>query len=89
MHAVVRAIVTATAQLFEQALGRAAFPPRQLCFLLQDLGQDLDPFADFGAGCTPRSYLNSVAWPRITLRTVARDTDSVRTISLIGRCCSK
>jgi hypothetical protein len=35
MHAVVRAIVTATAQLFEQALGRAAFPPRQLCFLLQ------------------------------------------------------
>ena len=27
--------------------------------------------------------------PPITLRTVARDTDSVRTISLIGRCCSK
>jgi 4-hydroxy-3-polyprenylbenzoate decarboxylase len=33
----------------------------------------------FGAGCTPRSYLNSVARPRITLRTVARDTDSIRT----------
>ncbi|WP_408848039.1 hypothetical protein, partial [Acidibrevibacterium fodinaquatile] len=43
----------------------------------------------FGAGCTPRSYLNSVVRPRITLRTVARDTDSVRTISLIGLCCSK
>jgi hypothetical protein len=31
----------------------------------------------------------AVVWPRITLRTVARDTDSLRTISLIGRCCSK
>src|SRR5208283_5284515 len=30
-----------------------------------------------------------VAWPRTTLRTVARDTDSVRTISLFGRCSSK
>jgi hypothetical protein len=38
-----------------------------------------------GTGCTPRSYLNSVAWPRITLRTVARDIDSLRTISLIDR----
>jgi hypothetical protein len=37
------------------------------------------------AGCTPRAYLNSVSCPRMTLRTVARDTDSVRTISLIGR----
>src|SRR3954464_1600443 len=43
----------------------------------------------FGAGCTPRSYRNSVALPRITLRTVARDTDSVLTISLIGKCRSK
>src|SRR3954454_17770087 len=34
----------------------------------------------------PRSYLNSVALPRITLRTVARDTNSNRTISLIGIC---
>jgi hypothetical protein len=30
--------------------------------------------------------LNSVWWPRTTLRTVARDTDSVRTISLMERC---
>ena len=43
----------------------------------------------FGAGCTERSYLNSVSCPRITLRTVVRDTDSSRTISLIGRRCSK
>jgi hypothetical protein len=40
MHAVVGAIVTATAQLFEQALGRATFPPRQLCFLLQPAADD-------------------------------------------------
>ena len=26
----------------------------------------------FGEGCSPRSYLNSVWWPRTTLRTVAR-----------------
>src|SRR5208282_6363819 len=32
---------------------------------------------------------NSVAFPRITLRTVARETESVRTISLIGKCRSK
>jgi hypothetical protein len=32
--------------------------------------------------------LSFIDW-RITLRTVARDTDNVRTISLIGRCCSK
>ena len=31
----------------------------------------------FGAGWTPRSYLNSRRRPRITLRTVARDTESV------------
>ena len=28
-------------------------------------------------------------WLRMTLRTVARDTVKVRTISLIERCCSK
>ena len=37
----------------------------------------------------PRAYLNSVLWLRMTLRTVARDTVKVRTISLIERCCSK
>ena len=36
-----------------------------------------------------RAYRNSVDLLRITLRTVERDTDSVRTISLIGRCSSK
>jgi len=35
------------------------------------------------AGCHAH-YLNSVSCPRMILRTVARDTDSVRTISLIG-----
>jgi transposase len=42
-----------------------------------------------GAGCTPRSYLNEVARPRTTLRTVARDTAKRRTISLIGTRSSK
>jgi len=37
MHAVVGAVIAATAQLLEQTLGRAAFTPRQLRFLLQDL----------------------------------------------------
>src|ERR1700677_1627947 len=36
-----------------------------------------------------RAYLNSVRRPRITLRTVARDTESALTISLIERPCSK
>ena len=43
-------------------------------------------FADFGVGRTPRVYLNSVLWLRSTLRTVARDTFKVRTISLMERC---
>ena len=45
VHAVVRAVIAAPAQLLEQTLRRAAFPPRQLGFLLQDLGQNLDPLA--------------------------------------------
>src|SRR5271170_55655 len=36
-----------------------------------------------------RAYLNSVRSPRITLRTVARDTESALTISLIEHPCSK
>ena len=85
MHAVVRAVIAAPAQLLEQTLGRASFPPWQLRFLLQDPLRTSTHSPSFGAGSTPRSYLNSVASPRITLRTVARDTDSVRTISSIGR----
>src|SRR5208337_4742361 len=38
----------APAQLLEQTLGRPAFPPRQLGFLLQDLAQALDPLAQLG-----------------------------------------
>ena len=45
MHAVVRAVIAAPAQLLEQPLRRPALPPRQISFLLQDLGQNLDPFA--------------------------------------------
>ena len=50
MHAVVGAVVSAPAQLLEQPLGRAAFPLRQLGFLLQDLRQNLDPFAKLRRG---------------------------------------
>ena len=45
VHAVVRTLIAAPAQLLEQPLGRAALPPRQLGFPLQDLGQNLDPLA--------------------------------------------
>jgi hypothetical protein len=45
MHAIVRTVIAAPAQLFEQALRRAAFPPRQLGFLFQNLGQNADPLA--------------------------------------------
>jgi hypothetical protein len=48
MHAVVGAVVAATAQFLKQTLRRAAFPPWQLGFLLQDPGQNLDPFAQLG-----------------------------------------
>ena len=48
MHAVVGAVVAAPAQLLEQALGRATLPPRQLGFLLKNLGQNLDPLAQLG-----------------------------------------
>ena len=43
MHAVMRAIVTAASQLFEQALRRPAFSPRKLGLLLKDLGQNFHP----------------------------------------------
>jgi hypothetical protein len=36
-----------------------------------------------------RAPLCSVLWPRTILRPVPRDTDRMRTISLIGRCYSK
>jgi hypothetical protein len=45
VHAVVRAVVAAPAQLVKQTLGGPALPPREPGFLLQDLGQDLDPLA--------------------------------------------
>src|SRR5450631_2496043 len=46
MHAVVSAVVAVTAQLLEQALGRAALPPEQALFLLQNLRQNIDPFTE-------------------------------------------
>ena len=45
VHAVVGAVIAAPTQLLEQPLGRSPLPPRQLGFLLQDLGQNLDPLA--------------------------------------------
>ena len=87
MHAVVRAIVTATAQLFDRRRVERRSRRGSFASFSRISVKTSTHSPNFGAGCTPRSYLNSVAWPRITLRTVARDTDSVRTISLIGRCC--
>jgi len=57
MHAVVSAVITAAAQLLEQALGRAAFPLGQLGFLLQDSGQNLDPLAKLGRWLNPALVL--------------------------------
>ena len=88
-NAVVRAVISAPTHFLEQLLGRAALPLRQLGFLLQNLRQNFNPFAEL------RRWLNSPRvfelrlWPRMTLRTVARDADSIRTISLTERSCSK
>ena len=48
MHAVVGAVISAPTQLLKQPLGRAAFPLRQLRFLLQNLRQSLNPIAELG-----------------------------------------
>ncbi len=48
VHAIVRAVVTAPAQLLKQALRRAAFSPGQFDFKFQDLGQNHDPLAQLG-----------------------------------------
>jgi hypothetical protein len=50
VHAIVRAVIAAPAQLLEQTLRRATFPPRQLGFALQDLGQNRDSAAQLGRG---------------------------------------
>jgi hypothetical protein len=89
VHAVVRAVIAAAAQLFEQPLGRSTLPPGQFGFFLQNLDQNLNPLAQLWR------RLNTALIPKLsglaadTLRTVARDTDSVLTISLIGKCRSK
>ena len=57
MHAVVGAVISAPAQFLEQPLGRAALPLRQLGFLLQDLRQNLDPFAELRRGLNPPRVL--------------------------------
>jgi hypothetical protein len=82
-------LLHASTHFLEQLLGRAALPLRQLGFLLQNLRQNFNPLAEL------RRWLNSPRvfelrlWPRMTLRTVARDADSIRTISLTERSCSK
>ncbi|PZR81056.1 MAG: hypothetical protein DLM68_18440 [Hyphomicrobiales bacterium] len=47
------------------------------------------PSPSFGAGGALRSYLNSIAWPRTTLPSAARDIGTVRAISLTGRGSSR
>ena len=90
MHAVMRAIVTAASQ---SSSNRRCVDRRSrrgsLASFSRIWARTSTHAPSFGAGCTPRSYLNAVLWLRTTLRTVARETRSVRTISLIGRRCSK
>jgi len=81
MHAVVSAVISAPRSSSKQPLGRTALPLRQLGFLLKNLRQNLDPVTKLRRRLNARAYLNSVLWLRMTLRTVARDTESVRTIS--------
>src|SRR3974390_3453100 len=50
MHAVVGAVISPPAQFPEQPLGRAALPLWELCFLLDDLRQNLDPVAKLRRG---------------------------------------
>ena len=46
VHAVVRAVIAAPAQLLEQPLRRPPLTPRQLGFLLKHLAQNRDPLAE-------------------------------------------
>src|SRR3974390_2417075 len=50
MHAVVGAVISPPAQFPEQPLGRAALPLWELCFLLDDLRQYLNPAAKLRRG---------------------------------------
>jgi hypothetical protein len=50
MHAVVSAVISAPPQFFEQPLGRAPLPLRQLGFPLRDLRQNIDPGPKLGSG---------------------------------------
>jgi hypothetical protein len=61
MHAVVGAVIAATAQLFEQPLGRTPLPLGRPRFRLKDLRQNHDPFAELGRRLDMRTYLNSVS----------------------------
>ena len=89
MHAVVGAVISASAQLLKQPLGRTAFAPRELAFLLQDLRQNLDPIAELRRGLNPALVLelglvapNDLAHRRARYRQRPHDL-------LDGRCCSK
>jgi len=89
MHAVVGAAISAAAQFLEQPLRRAALALGQRGLRLQNLRQRLDPNAQLRRRLNVPRVLELRLWPRMTLRTVARETESVRTISLIDRFCSK
>ena len=57
MHAVVGAVIAASAQFLEHTLRRAALPLGQVAFLLQDLCQNLDPVTKLGRGLNPALVL--------------------------------
>ena len=48
MHAVMRAVVTAASQFFEQTLRRPALSPRKCRLLLEDLGENIHPRTELG-----------------------------------------
>jgi hypothetical protein len=89
VHAVVRAVIAAPAQLLEQPLGRTTLPLRQRRFRFQDLRQNRDPLAELRPRLHAPRVLELGLLPADDFTHLARDTDGVRTISLIGRRCSK
>ena len=87
MHAVMRAIVTAASQLFEQALrvDRRSRRGSLASFSRIWASRASTHAPSFGAGCNAApTFLNAVLWLRTTLRTVAR-RDAERPHDLLNR----
>src|SRR5450759_1095797 len=92
MHAVVGAVIAASAQFFEHTLRRAALPLGQVAFLLQDIRQNLDPVAKLGRGLNPALVLefgpvpaDDLAYRRARHRQRAYDFLDRPTLLKIGR----